>query len=1157
MVDIPVPETPTYSGLENDPIFQDIARKYYLSRDGKGYEPKSPKDVVDYFLTDRTWRDLNEVSMLREGYDIAHSDKEQLSRRNYLSQLYRKFPDMWQRGGRGVLPAMTDTLAATMTSPSTYVGGMVGAKVAQKAGAMKGIGAGATTDALTGAAAEWFKQSTNVEAGAQPETDLGEVAAIGALNFGAGILPQAVVQGFKGTRTLVDKYWPSKASPELPPETPFADDLVNRMAADPGKYGAHRKMSGAREKPTTMDELLKDRLKHNTHFRDPISDAQRQANETGENMYDLILGHYRNRYNDWQVQRRGVQPTEVTQIRAQELAEDDAFMQRVFKTSPGQAFNNEEIGAMSFMINDLRRGLRSKLAYMNESFEKTGFNDPELADNVLKTIKVLGMAAGKFRGAQAEAGRSLREVWFANQRIASENMTVEEIEGFLKGRGVASMVADKAGVPKDKKAELQDFVKLLNNITDDSDLFAIAEKAVQPGKADKYREFFINGLLSNPLTWARNAVGNTMVVALETASAAGAVPVGIVRQGIKGALGMEYKATDRVRYNELAAEVYGQIANFGPAMRVAAKAFWDENYVSHASKVEHGVQGAIGGNLGKFTRIPSRVMLGMDAFSATLAEQGRKNREIIKEWNRKLIENDVYKYMKDTNTGQQVPIRYSDLSAPELENARNTFVGAMMEKPSPEILKMMDQEGRHRTFTKPLAGVTQKLLELSNSNTAAGLITKANLPFIRAPLNIMEYGADFVPVMGPIFNRMFLRGKQTGEEFDKTLVKNAMGFMGFGYMVQEGFFGRATGAGPADSKEHELWSVRNQNKAFTYFGNDNKGFNYQALDPGVGMVMALGADVGYYLRRVTEQTIPGMTPEKLSKMTYQDVLDTVLRDEWQINSKDLRKQMMHSVAKTITSKTFFEGIDNMMNFAQSEGSTNAYASKLAASHVPAVVGHIARGIDPIVRAPENPAQAIAARVPMLSREVPARIGPLEFNRRDVYETQNDSGRLRKYENEGVNFVNPFFMTTRKDDPVAKELSALYDQKGLRNLASPQKVIPGSSVELGGQEYRFFNSKRNLLFLSMVEPKVLSPEWKTMEQDMPRLQAKIRKVQLFKQAMDIATKAATAETLRKHPTLLKKWLYDSTRSSMPVDDAELDQILLKKFGFTGYPEGVKR
>jgi len=92
---------------------------------------------------------------------------------------------------------------------------------------------------------------------------------------------------------------------------------------------------------------------------------------------------------------------------------------------------------------------------------------------------------------------------------------------------------------------------------------------------------------------------------------------------------------------------------------------------------------------------------------------------------------------------------------------------------------------------------------------------------------------------------------------------------------------------------------------------------------------------------------------------------------------------------------------------------------------------------------------------------------------------------------------------------------------------------------------------------MVEPKVLSPEWKTMEQDMPRLQAKIHKVQLFKQAMDIATKAATAETLRKHPTLLKKWLYDSTRSSMPVDDAELDQILLKKFGFTGYPEGVKR
>lgn len=1157
MVDIPVPEKPTYTGLENDPIFQDIARKYYLSRDGKGYAPKNAKEVVDHFLTDRTWRELNEISMIREGQDIAEATPEQLNRRNYLSKVYKQFPDMWQRGSRGPVGALTDTFAATLASPSTYLGGVIGAKVAAKAGAWAGVGAGSTTDAITGAAAEYFKQRQNVEAGAQPEVDMGDVAGTGAANFVAGVIPQTAIQAYKGTKTAVNKFWPSKVKPgTVPGETPFADDLVDRMSADPGKYGAHRPMSGARKKPTALDELLQDRLKHNEHFRDPISDAQRQANTTGENMYDLILGHYRTRYNDWQVQRRGVQHTGTTQFRAQELADDDEFMQRVFKMAPGQAFNNEEIGAMSFAINDLRRGLRDKLQYMNAHFEKTGYNDPELADNVMKTIRVLGMMAGKFRGATAEAGRSLRETWFANQRIAAENMTVEEIEGYLAGRGVSTMVT---GNPA-KKAEMQDFVRMLNNINDDADLMAIAEKTTQPGFIDKYREVFINGLLSNPLSWVRNGIGNGLVPVLETAAAAGAIPVGAVRQGIKSALGMDYKVTDRVRYNELAAEVYGQIANFGPAMRVAAKAFWDENYVSHASKVEHGVQGAIGGTLGKITRIPSRVMLGMDAFSSTLAEQGRKNREIVKEWNRRILENDVYKYMKDTNTNQNVPIRYGDLSAPELEKARNTFIGAMMEKPSKDILKAMDQEGRLRTFTKPLSGVNQKLLELSNSNTVAGLATKVNLPFMRAPLNIMEYGADYVPVLGPIFNRMFLRGKQTGEEFDKTLVKNAMGFMGFAYMVQEGFYGRASGAGPADSKERELWSARNQNKTFTYFGNDNKGFNYQALDPGVGMVMALGADVGFYLRRVTEQTVPGMTPEKISKMTYQDVLDTFLKDEWQINSSDLRKQIMHTVAKTITEKTFFEGIDNMMNFAQSEGSMSAYANKLippAITPFSALAGHIARGVDPTVRAPENVAQAIAARLPVVSKEVPARVGPLEFNRKDVYEAQEDSGRLRKYENEGINIVNPFFMTTKKDDPVAKEISELYDQRSLRNLASPNKVIPGSSVQLDGQAYRYFNSKRNMIFLAIAEPKVKSQEWQELNARQSPLQAKMRKVALFSEAMKLATKAAAAETLRRHPTLMQKWLFDTTRGSMPATDAELDQILIKRFGFNGYPEGVKR
>jgi hypothetical protein len=137
--------------------------------------------------------------------------------------------------------------------------------------------------------------------------------------------------------------------------------------------------------------------------------------------------------------------------------------------------------------------------------------------------------------------------------------------------------------------------------------------------------------------------------------------------------------------------------------------------------------------------------------------------------------------------------------------------------------------------------------------------------------------------------------------------------------------------------------------------------------------------------------------------------------------------------------------------------------------VPPVVRNLAQGFDPNVRRPESIRQAIEARVPGLTANIPP---ALDILGRSVQRPASQLGG-----------ANPFPWTAAKPDPVVNELARL-------NIATPQ--LPPASVKLGRNTIQLTDIERTQLlrqeqeqFFGRLQKIVAEPDWARKPDDAKR------------------------------------------------------------------------
>ena len=109
----------TYESLQEDPDFLDAA---FHSMRAMGYniDPENPKEIVDKFIENRRYFDVNLISTISQGNTIV--DLPDMYKKFYKHALNKmeKMPDFYDEGGTGWTNALGDYLGAGFTDPTNW-----------------------------------------------------------------------------------------------------------------------------------------------------------------------------------------------------------------------------------------------------------------------------------------------------------------------------------------------------------------------------------------------------------------------------------------------------------------------------------------------------------------------------------------------------------------------------------------------------------------------------------------------------------------------------------------------------------------------------------------------------------------------------------------------------------------------------------------------------------------------------------------------------------------------------------------------------------------------------------------------------------------------------------------------------------------------------
>lgn len=412
---------------------------------------------------------------------------------------------------------------------------------------------------------------------------------------------------------------------------------------------------------------------------------------------------------------------------------------------------------------------------------------PDVQVEFNQMFALLGELNKAIEGRSADVGRTLR--MFGEARTAKGS--APKIE-FLEAQG-----ANGGDTVKRAKQYLA-----LNTVNEKANAsmmrFGASLNETSEILVKMWQTTWINGLLSSPITHAKNFVSNLAYGAWQapvrfTAGAIGHVRKQIFRQDVKTIqmmegwnFAMDYftSSMDSLRLGVKAFKENAPLDGKTSKLELDGinNIFTDVDY----GNTQFGKTWKKGmAYYGKFITVPGRALIGADEmfkgmgrFAQFKALAGRARTDYMDE----LIKEGIY-------------------TQAEILEKGNRYYMDIINNPPADMIKQSVEFSKEITFTKDLEGTMKKIQDMINDSRlmSGGPVLKLFAPFVRTPTNLVTEALKHTPAM--FLNPKFVQGiKAGGREADLAMAK-----VGLGMSIMYGVYnmaleGKITGAGPANRK---------------------------------------------------------------------------------------------------------------------------------------------------------------------------------------------------------------------------------------------------------------------------------------------------------------------------------------------------------------------
>ena len=520
---------------------------------------------------------------------------------------------------------------------------------------------------------------------------------------------------------------------------------------------------------------------------------------------------------------------------------DEGFIARII--DPLQATKASPQDAYKMQLALVDAGKRAfDLGEQVKAAKAAGELTPELTSAFMQAVALEGTLVKAVRGRQADIARTLGIFSQARQSSAERGAMLEAIMN--EAGGIDSV---------------HDFASKYTALTSSSARANMAENGygnVLSRGTDMWMSTWINGLLSNPTTHAKNIAGNTFFGGLQIPERALASVIGKTRNFMfKG--GEEAISTD---------EIYAQAMGFLQGIReggeIAGRAFKNNTPTDPFQKIEatrlnrepfevdfgdsdtaKAVSGALS-YYGKFVTLPGRALMAEDEFFKAIGYRMELNALATRE-SEKMYKSLVESGVTPDNAARQAADFMADMLVNPTDDIRDAAMGV----------------SRTVTFTRELEPALQGI-----QRAAQNPLIKMFVPFIKTPTNIALEAITRTPGLNFASPRFWGDFNAGGIRRDQAIARVTLGGAMI-YSVSAGVFeGRVTGYGPMrmedkkalegtgwqqfsfvfDAKDvSEEMMARFEKLTTVSRGPDKVYISYAGLEP-IGTLLGIGATSGEY-----------------------------------------------------------------------------------------------------------------------------------------------------------------------------------------------------------------------------------------------------------------------------------------------------------------------
>jgi hypothetical protein len=675
--------------------------------------------------------------------------------------------------------------------------------------------------------------------------------------------------------------------------------------------------------------------------------------------------------------KRGVMKHEATK----DIADQLDVSEKVLNRGVGELWNAEQMVAARQMLVTSAQQLDELAQHVRAGTIAPGTASmDETALAFRRQLAFHAAVQAQVKGAQTEIARAL------------SSFRIDVGDDALKGQRIQEMLAQSGGMD-DARRMAEDYLAI--NSRAGRNKFASGSWATKAKNA--YFEVWINGLLSNPKTHIVNIAGNAVYGAWQVPERALAGLFGMARTAVTG-------SEDRVFVGEAMAQIYGSLEGFGDGLRMAAKAFRNEEPLDPIGKIEARTRRAISADnlqvagpmgkgvdyLGAAIRMPGRFLMAEDEFFKSVGY-------------RMELHSLAYRRMKQALE-----------SGASEQDAANVLADTLRNPPT-ELKAAAEDAARYMTFTKDLESDAMRHVQ-GLAHTPVGRVI---LPFVRTPANIMKAAYERSPLYmaSPQLWKDISAG---GARADVAMARVALGSTMVAWAANLTMEGSVTGGGPADPAEREMWLKSHQPYSVKI---GDQWYSYGRIEP---LALLFG-----YTANVVE--------------TFKYDVDDKTKDKAAL-------LLVTKVADTLKDKSWLQGVADVSEaMAEPDRFLSVYMARQAGSLGQPVYGSLVRGLvradDPTIRdsRPDPGEDWALQQLDLMVNGIKSAVGA----NGDMPPVLDIFGNPKKSQTDDWwEIISPIEATSAKGDPVAEELVRL----GMP-IAKPDRKI--GAVDLSPRQYHDF------------------------------------------------------------------------------------------------------